>query len=221
MQQNEYRGDYPAEWPQISKRTKDEADWRCMRCIHPFSPINGSPGLCDGSCDLDRGSHRKGPKLGLPKMILHLTDPRVMGLNYGVHHFDGDKSNNRWWNRMALCNSCHLKIQSSVVPARPWLFEHSEWARIFIGGFYAWHFVQAEPTRETVEAFPELFLAIGQPWLYPQHRELAEAWIRDAKNRTWTEFDSPEAMNRYRPQIVVHRGGLTWPDRELSGPMAD
>ena len=31
-----------------------------------------------------------------------------------VHHLDGDKSNNADWNLAALCQRCHLHIQSKV-----------------------------------------------------------------------------------------------------------
>ena len=29
-----------------------------------------------------------------------------------VHHFDGDKRNCEWWNLLALCQRCHLKVQA-------------------------------------------------------------------------------------------------------------
>ncbi len=36
-----FRGEYPADWPVIAKATKDEADWRCVRCGHPHAPRIG------------------------------------------------------------------------------------------------------------------------------------------------------------------------------------
>lgn len=115
-----------------------------------------------------------GPELGEEKLT---EEEAIARLTFTVHHFDGDKSNDRWWNRLALCNSCHLKIQSSVVAERQWILEHSEWAKPYIGGFYAWWMAKQEPTREVVEAEPELFLALGQPWLYPRHADRARAYI--------------------------------------------
>lgn len=54
-----------------------------------------------------------------------------------VHHFDGDKSNSAWWNLMALCQRCHLKVQGRVNPEITYFLEHSEWAKPYIAGFYA------------------------------------------------------------------------------------
>ena len=54
-----------------------------------------------------------------------------------VHHFDGNKSNNSWWNLMALCQRCHLKVQTRVNPDIPYFLEHSEWAKPYVAGSYA------------------------------------------------------------------------------------
>lgn len=162
---NTYLGSYPDDWPAIARATKDEAGWKCIRCRHPFDPATGKALHCTLDCDPERGLH-----LRFGRMIEQ--DPEnvewLKKLSLTVHHFDGDKSNNRWWNRMALCNSCHLKIQSSVIPERVWLWEHSEWAKVYIGGFFAFHFKQLEIPREIVEQEVDWFLSLGQPWLYPQ-----------------------------------------------------
>ena len=34
-------GEYPRDWPQISKRIKDQAGWKCERCGHPHEPKAG------------------------------------------------------------------------------------------------------------------------------------------------------------------------------------
>lgn len=82
-----------------------------------------------------------------------------------VHHLDGDKFNCRWWNLAALCQRCHLKIQGRVIMDRPWLFEHSEWFRPYVAGYYAWTLLGEDLTRTEVDArLPEL-LNLGQPWL--------------------------------------------------------
>lgn len=57
-----------------------------------------------------------------------------------VHHFDGNKSNNAWWNLMALCQRCHLQVQGRVNPSIPYFLEHSEWAKPYIAGFYAFKY---------------------------------------------------------------------------------
>jgi hypothetical protein len=172
---HEYKGEYHDEWDLISTAYKADANWRCVRCFHPFESENGRPLLCDLYCDTTRGVHRHDGSDGLPSgRIISRGDDRFRGLNYGVHHFDGDKSNNRWWNLLPLCNSCHLTIQSRVIPERPWLFEHSEWAKIYVAGFYAWWFARLEPRREEVEAHIDLYLALGQPWLYPDLVQTSE-----------------------------------------------
>lgn len=176
---NTYAGDYAPDWRAVSLMTKAAAGWRCIRCRHPFNPDDGKPLPCDDGCDSIRGIHLR---IARPGMVLTEAQPLTMAdalarLSFTVHHFDADKSNDRWWNRLALCNSCHLKIQSSVIAERSWILEHSEWAKPYIGGFYAWWFAKQEPTREAVEAEPELFLALGQPWLYERHAERARAYI--------------------------------------------
>lgn len=54
-----------------------------------------------------------------------------------VHHFDGDRDNNARWNLMALCQRCHLSVQSRVDPEIPLLLDPAPWAMPFIAGFYA------------------------------------------------------------------------------------
>lgn len=67
-----------------------------------------------------------------------------------VHHFDGNKSNNAWWNLMALCQKCHLRVQGRVVPDIPYFLEHAEWAKPYVAGFYAKKYLKLDLTREKV-----------------------------------------------------------------------
>ena len=67
----------------------------------------------------------------------HPHDPEA-GRTLTVHHLDLDPGNNRWWNLAALCQACHLRIQGKVVIERIWMFEHSEWFKPFVAGYYAW-----------------------------------------------------------------------------------
>jgi len=68
-----------------------------------------------------------------------------------VHHLDGNRSNCRWWNLAALDQRCHLHIQAKVELERPWIFEHSEWFKPYVAGYYA--FSHGEPDdRESVMA---------------------------------------------------------------------
>lgn len=79
-----------------------------------------------------------------------------------VHHLDGDKANCHWWNLLALCQRCHLSIQGRVNPHQPWMFEHTEWFKIYAAGFYAKKYLSESLTRsETVERLDQL-LALEQ-----------------------------------------------------------
>lgn len=83
-----------------------------------------------------------------------------------VHHLDGNKSNDAWWNLLALCQRCHLKIQARVIPERPWMLEHSAWFVPYVCGFYAHYYGKRNITRAEADAAPNRWLAMGQPWLY-------------------------------------------------------
>ena len=63
--------------------------------------------------------------------------PSMPGKILTTHHLDGDKANDKWWNLLPLCQVCHLQIQAKVDPEQPWMFEHSEWFKPYIAGFYA------------------------------------------------------------------------------------
>jgi hypothetical protein len=91
-------GDYPENWPEISRKIKDDANWKCVRCNEPHDPENG---YC-------------------------LT----------VHHLDLNPANCEWWNCPALCQRCHLQIQAKVVMKQVWMFEHSEWFKPYVAGYY-------------------------------------------------------------------------------------
>lgn len=60
----------------------------------------------------------------------------VSGHVLTVHHLDGDKSNNADWNLAALCQRCHLHIQGKVFMAQFYMFEHSEWFKPHVEGYY-------------------------------------------------------------------------------------
>jgi hypothetical protein len=152
------RGVYPPDWKAVSRRVRDEAGWRCVRCFHPFDRDIGKPLACD-ICDLRRCRHQ-------------LITARPRGVfNYGVHHLDGDKGNCRWWNLLALDNACHLSVQARVIPERAWLFDHSLWFIPYVCGFYAHYFGSVEITREQAIAEPARWLAMGQPWRESRPRE--------------------------------------------------
>lgn len=132
---------YPPDWPEIARRVKEEANWRCVRCGHPAE--NPKTRIaCDERCDASR--HTAGLNDGKQRVLT-------------VHHLNGDKADVRWWNLVALCQVCHLRIQGKVIMGRAWLLPHSEWFRPYVAGWYASYFCGEELTREEVERqIPEL-----------------------------------------------------------------
>ncbi len=68
-----------------------------------------------------------------------------------VHHLTGEKRDCRWWNIVALCQRCHLRIQGRVDLNRPWPFEHSDWFKPYVAGWYAWKYLGENLEREQVE----------------------------------------------------------------------
>lgn len=77
--------------------------------------------------------------------------PHAPGFVLTVHHLDMNPANCAWWNLVALCQACHLHIQAKVVMDRPYFFEHSEWFRPYVAGYYA-HLSGADESREYVMA---------------------------------------------------------------------
>jgi hypothetical protein len=75
-----------------------------------------------------------------------------------VHHMDGRRANCRWWNLPALCQRCHLSIQNRVVIRRPYLFEHTDWIKPYVGGYYA-HCLGLSDEREFVMANLDLLIS--------------------------------------------------------------
>lgn len=171
-------GEYPANWQAIAHDVRSAAGHRCVRCRHPFDAV-GTPLSCDRVCDPKRGRTEYPLYARVPEASVgdgpHAWN--VPGLNFGVHHFDGDKSNCRWWNLMPLCNSCHLSIQARVIPERQWLFDHSDWMKPYVGGFYAFWFAGRDEPRERVVALQRFFLAVGQPWLHPDQADAVRRYI--------------------------------------------
>lgn len=136
MAQPSIRGEYPEEWQVIADRVKRQAGRRCIRCGHPAETVSERI-PCDDQCDGDR--HTGGG----------LNDGKQRILT--VHHFDGDKANVQWWNLMALCQACHLSVQARVNPDQPYMFEHSDWAKPYIAGFYAHKYLREALNRADVE----------------------------------------------------------------------
>lgn len=87
---------------------------------------------------------------------------RQSGYVLTVHHLDLDPQNCEWWNIPALCQKCHLHIQAKVVMERPYWFEHSEWFKPYVAGYYA--HVYGHPTdRVWVKEHLDMLLDYGRP----------------------------------------------------------
>lgn len=166
-------GEYPADWKQISDATWAAAGHRCIRCAHPYR--KGEHGKGEWSpCD-HRCTHQ-GPVATIPyegaapvPVECHRTAGKLFTSGYEVfaqwrigtvHHLDGDKSNCRWWNLLALCQRCHLQVQTRVNPQQPYMLEHSDWFKPYVAAFYAWKYEGREVTREQACADIDRLLAL-------------------------------------------------------------
>ena len=90
-------------------------------------------------------------------LCIRCHSPSVPGKILTVHHFDGDKANDEWWNLLALCQVCHLQIQAKVDPSVPWFLGHSDWLKPYVAGFYAWKYETRKITlEEAVDRLDEL-----------------------------------------------------------------
>lgn len=96
----------------------------------------------------------------------HPHDP-ASGHTLTVHHATMNKAEpfDHWWAFWVLCQKCHLTIQSRVILERPWLFEHSDWAKLLIGGWSAWFYLGVELTREQVEADLDYYAGLQRAML--------------------------------------------------------
>lgn len=168
-------GEYPADWKAIASRVKAEAGNRCVRCGHPdgdrmrnrtkeWAEADGVPYTSEVLQSIGCDPIEK-DLVPCDAQCSHPKDGKLRQLT--VHHLDGDKSNCRWWNLLALCQKCHLEIQARVIPERPFLWEHSHWFKPYAAGFYAYWHGKMEPSREVTMLDLDLWLAMGQPWLYP------------------------------------------------------
>jgi 5-methylcytosine-specific restriction endonuclease McrA len=95
---------YPENWPAISAMVRAEADYRCEQCRVPNATV--------GYRRLD-GSFAGVPAIDRPtveRVLRDLRGPvaRLTRIVLTVHHRDGDPTNNRRDNLVALCQRCHL-----------------------------------------------------------------------------------------------------------------
>ena len=96
----------------------------------------------------DGKEKRRQAREAVGNKCIRCGSPSVPGRILTTHHFDGDKSNDAWWNLLPLCQVCHLHIQGRVDPEQPWMFEHSAWLKPYVAGFYAKKYEGREISHE-------------------------------------------------------------------------
>lgn len=161
-----FTGDYAADGKAKRLAVRESVGHRCIRCGHPFE--SGKHGKGEWS-PCDRQCTHGGParEVGYEGLIYVnsttgslVAKDRLIEAQWRiltVHHLDGRKDNDAWWNLLSLCQRCHLQIQSRVDPEVPWMLEHSPWFRVYVCGFYAKKYEGREITREeAIERMDEL-----------------------------------------------------------------
>lgn len=96
----------------------------------------------------DGAQKRREARESVGNKCVRCSSPSVPGKILTTHHFDGDKSNDAWWNLIPLCQVCHLQIQGRVDPEIPYFLEHADWIKPYVAGFYAQKYEGRNITRE-------------------------------------------------------------------------
>lgn len=170
-----FRGEYIADRKALHNTVRAAANNRCVRCGHPEGDTMRLLTDLDAVCGYETHQSAIVRDAGDGKWRVfllrpctdHCTHPQDKKLRIlTVHHLDGNKANNAWWNLLALCQVCHLQVQGKVIPERPYLWRHSDWFVPYVCGFYAHYYGEQSITREQADATPDRWLAMGQPWLY-------------------------------------------------------
>jgi 5-methylcytosine-specific restriction endonuclease McrA len=172
---------YPVQWDHthwiddekydaIKHQVRELAGHRCVRCGHPYRVGQTSPAWspCDEYCT-HAGPWRTTAPDGVPStLVLETADGATGMVEAGwiieaswrvltVHHLSGVKYDCRWWNLVALCQRCHLSVQSRVVMDRVYPLEHTDWMKPYAAGWYADQYLGEDLTREeTMERLDEL-----------------------------------------------------------------
>ena len=167
-----FKGEYAPDGKQRRRDVRAEAGHRCIRCGHPFE--NGKHGKgewspCDEQCShkgpvrillsRDHGFTGLEPTVAVGELIADGSFIEAQWRVLTVHHLDGDKSNDQWWNTLPLCQRCHLQVQTRVDPEIPYFLEHSSWFKPYAAGFYAWKYEGRQITREQAETEMDRLLA--------------------------------------------------------------
>jgi hypothetical protein len=156
--------------PAIKDIVRLEAGHRCVRCGHPYRKGEHGSGEwspCDRLCthgmparDLHNPFENLGPGTTTGALIWESNGTRTIEARWRiltVHHLNGIKHDCRWWNLAALCQRCHLSVQTRVVMDREYDREHSDWFKPYAAGWYAVKYLDEELDRdETLARLDEL-----------------------------------------------------------------
>lgn len=162
--ESRFTGQYADDGKALRLRIRAEAGHRCVRCKHPFESGKHGKGEwspCDVQCS-HSGPVRINGVVCESATAIHASKISVVEAQWRiltVHHFDGQKDNDAWWNTLALCQRCHLQIQTRVDPRVPWFLEHSDWMKPYVAGFYAKKYEGRDITREEAMARLDELLA--------------------------------------------------------------
>ena len=151
------KGKYPVNWFGIANGVKARAGWRCECCGHPRKKRNAKD-ACGDFC-------------------VHPDDGKKRSLT--VHHLDMRPENCEWWNLIALCNVCHLRVQGRVDWAQMSLSDSSAaWG----GVLPHWLAVRRKGFLETVldRDAPRAFLRTAASGVSPA-KSVRTLRIEDAK----------------------------------------
>jgi hypothetical protein len=96
----------------------------------------------------------------------HPHDPEH-GYCLTVHHLDLAPAHCEWWNIPALCQRCHLEIQAKVTMSQYWMFEHSDWFKPYVAGYYA-HLHGYPTDKEWVMEHLEFLLCHEKLWVHDE-----------------------------------------------------
>lgn len=164
-----FQGEYASDGPQRRLAIREAAGHRCIRCGHPFRSGEHGKGEwspCDERCvhggpvriaervngdRIEFVEHEQFPSPAC-RIVLQGTSIEAQWRVLTVHHLDGDKANDAWWNTLALCQRCHLQIQTRVDPHIPYFLSHSEWFKPYVAGFYAHKYEGRMITRKEAES---------------------------------------------------------------------
>jgi hypothetical protein len=95
-----------------------------------------------------------------PLTVLNSVEKQAAWRILTVHHANGRKADLRWFNLLALCQRCHLSVQSRVQMERIYPFEHTDWFKPYVAAFYALKYLNQELGRPEAEARQDELLAL-------------------------------------------------------------